>query len=335
MDPNIKVIMAYAIIAMGPAVGSYLVVKNSSKLTGAVMNGFNRVGRGIAKAANGFAQRAYKNSTFGGIMASRRNARDANAQQRTIERMGKKDGKIARMARWGMTGNTRQLMDTQINDANDKIMDSRVKYAMQNVRKEYNAKNRSLGENATDPETGQYGIQGLVRAARKAADEGDQVAFNAYAAHAASGGADEYKLFHTSLQDSLDMKKHKKMFDNSMGYTYSTMGGELAPKSPGVASVLQTGNSGIDIQNYMENDPGLREMYSKVGADKHASYSSDQAKVAAQYANDDVLRELVENPGGKHSLSPTARKAYTDAYNARGLRPAAPPTSPPPTAPTP
>lgn len=315
-DKQFAVLIALLIAIIGPFAGTYMFMKNASKVFSAVSGGINKLGAGAQKWASGWASARRDRSTFSQMMNARKQATNVNAQQRAYTRMGKGLGKVVSGA--GMFGNTKQLMETQIHDANDKILDSRVKYALQDVRKQYNAKDRDTPAGSKDPRTGQEGIEGLVRAAHGAAQRGDQVAFNAYAAHAASGGADEYKMFHEGLQAKLSPKsnpKYKKMFDSSMAYTYSTMAGELAPKSPGVVSTLQAADSRTSIQEHMEENYGLRKMYNKVGADKHAAFSSEQAKAAAKFATDDVLRELIENPGGKHSLGDGARKAYQEEYD--------------------
>lgn len=298
--------------------------------------------KGLIDRSKKWADQKRQNTTLGQIMEKRRGAVNTNAQQRGYRRMGK--GIVGGAAKFGMSGNTRQLMDTQIEEANEKIHDSRVRYTVADISKRYSAKDRDPGS--------KQGLVAMAREAQLAATSKDQVTLDALSAHAASGGADEYKLYHELLQgkqpDGEEYKgigsKYKisddqqAMLGKSMRYVYATKGGELAPKSPSLMSVLQTGDASKSIDDEMVSE-GMIKMYKKVGADKHAAYSSDQAKVAARYATDEVIRELIENPGGKHSLGDSARIAYKAQYDARGLgssnNNSTPPATPPaaPTAP--
>ena len=294
------------------------VVSLGGGLVGKLAGRINDPTKGLIDRSRNWAKQKQQNSTFGAIMNARKNAVNTNAQRRSYERMSR--GAWGAVSSAGMMGETKQLMDTQIEDANSKIHDSRVKYSLGSISKEYDAKERDLNSDR--------GIVALAKAAQSAAARKDQVAFDALASHAASGGADEYKYFHELLQgrptgeferlgDSLRVG-NKDVFDRSMRYLYSTKAGELGPKNPSLVNILQRGDSSIEkgsIDREMESG-NMIKMYQKVGADKHAQYSSDQAKVAAKYATDAVIKELIENPGGKHSLGDTARKAYQAEYDA-------------------
>jgi|GEM_PF-4964919 len=126
MDSNVKVIMAYAIIAIGPILGSYMVVKNSSKLTGALMGGFNRVGKGLSKAAGKFARTKYDRSTFGTYMGARRAAATNAAQERAIKRLGE-GSTIGRLARGTLTGRAGEKFNNSLAMMNQKIYDDELK----------------------------------------------------------------------------------------------------------------------------------------------------------------------------------------------------------------
>jgi hypothetical protein len=89
MDDNVKIIMAYAIIAIGPIIGSYAVVKNSSKLTSSMFGAFNKVGSRLSKAAGKFAEKKYKRSAFGTYMSDREKTKDAWAKIKGRERISK------------------------------------------------------------------------------------------------------------------------------------------------------------------------------------------------------------------------------------------------------
>lgn len=91
MDTNTKVIMAYAIIAIGPIVGSYMVVKNSSKLTGAMFGALNKAGKGLSKMATKWAKERYEGSQF----KQARNYRKAVKDSERIERHGQMTGDSA------------------------------------------------------------------------------------------------------------------------------------------------------------------------------------------------------------------------------------------------
>ena len=282
----------------------------ASKLTGIV----NDKSKGLIDRPKNWAKQKSDNSTFRQIRAAKKNAVNTNAQRRTYDRMGRGLGKGYSQVFLGKE--TGQFLQAQVDEQNSKIHDSRVRYALQATQKKYDAKNRDVGST--------NGLVALAQAAQSAAASGDQVAFDAYASHAASGGADEYRLFHEILQGKgpegvggkykIDSSKNE-MFGDAMRYVSATQGADLGSKNPALAALLQKGNATVDIADHMDQDSGMRKMYNKVGADKHAAYSSDTATVAAKYATDDVIRELIENPGGKHSLGDSARKAYQAEYD--------------------
>lgn len=300
------------------------VVSLGGGLVGKLAGRINDPTKGIIDRTRNWSKQRQQNSTFGTMMNARKNAVNTNAQRRGYDRLGR--GFWGKASSAGMMGETKQLMETQVEEANSKIHDSRVKYAMSDISKRYDAKERGLSSD--------NGIVALAKAAQAAAARGDQVGFDAIASHAASGGADEYKYFHEILQGnptgdfspigSQYKVGRKDVFDKGLRYLYATKTGEIAPKNPTIANIFREGDSSKNIDNEMVN-PNMIKMYQKVGADKHAQYSSDQAKVAAQHATDDVVRELIDNPGGKHSLGDSARAAYTAEYKKRGLG-----TPPPP-----
>lgn len=215
------------------------------------------------------------------------------------------------------------MMTARYEQEEDKMHAQTVSYVQQGIRRQFNSKDRDSGFSGN-------GINGMVAAARAAAARGDQTTLDALFSHAASGGADEYAKFHTVMQNGYDKIIDDKgtygpknannrisddMFKKSMAYVYSTSSGELAPKSPSLATVLQQQKPEIDINTFRSTDPGMLQMYNKVSAEKHAAFSSDEAKTAARFINDKALKELVENPGGKHSLGAGAAKAYQQEYD--------------------
>lgn len=295
-------------------------------LIGKIGGMINDPQKGLIDRSKNWAKNKDARSTLGQSRAWRQQAGDDAAKRRTYGRInsGKGiSGTAAHVGAYGLAGLWGEkgilpsskaagaIVDVQAAEMADKIHTQSVSYARQKIAQEFSAKDRDSGADGK-------GLKGLAREAEMAARAGDQVRFDAISSFAASGGADEYRAFHEDMQGRLNVAenpKYRDMFGKSMGFVGATMGGELGPKNPALASVLQTQNPETSIVNSMYNDLGMRKMYNKVGADKHATYSSDEAKAAALFATDDVVRELIENPGGKHSLGDSARKAYQAEYD--------------------
>ncbi len=135
MDPNVKIIMAYAIIAIGPIAGSYLVVKNSSKLTGALMGGFNKVGRGLSKAAGKFAQTQFKRGKFGQAWANRNAVLDDAARRRSIKDL-EGGGWRSRLTGVGLSPEAQQVRSTYLADAKKQLDEREVAGHSSNLTKQ-------------------------------------------------------------------------------------------------------------------------------------------------------------------------------------------------------
>lgn len=82
------VLIALLIAIIGPFAGTYMFVKNSNKVFGAIAGGIGKVGKAAQKWANGWAKEKQANSRFARARAWNKSLKEANR----IERQGKMTG---------------------------------------------------------------------------------------------------------------------------------------------------------------------------------------------------------------------------------------------------
>lgn len=141
MDENVKIIMAYAVIAVGPIIGSYAVVKNSSKLTSSLMGGMNKLGRSAAGALNKFAKNKYDRSTFGTIMATRKKTGDVAAKKAAYDRLSsgflRPGTGLGKLARVGMGSRQASMFEAQVAGMDNAAYRDDVEAEQTRIGKEY------------------------------------------------------------------------------------------------------------------------------------------------------------------------------------------------------
>lgn len=85
---NINIMLAYAVVGLGPAVGTYMFIKNSSKISGALAGAVSKAGAGLKKRTNEWAKERQQNSRFTQARQWNKAVRDANR----VARFGKTTG---------------------------------------------------------------------------------------------------------------------------------------------------------------------------------------------------------------------------------------------------
>lgn len=345
MDASVKIIMAYALVAIGPAVGSYAVVKNSSKLTASLMGGVTKLGQRASKALSGSLSRYDKmkrneNRTKDlryngdgkirnarkkfaefstGYMArqsaSEENLKDARRKY-LIGQASQPDQKFARkLAGPGASAQDVAMLVGRYQEEEDKLHVQAVNFARQAVSKKYNA-------------SGEAGRVQMAKAAQEALEAGDQVQLDALMSHAATAGADEFSDVYTRTQRGaigipVNQKPTAEQLTSTFGagtkfgdslaasnrYVYATAGADLGVKSRGVATMLQQGDATLTTDDALTEN-GIRVYYQKMSAEKVANFSSNTAKAAAEFLDTDVLKQLVYDPNTSKNVGTTAMGAY-------------------------
>lgn len=268
----------------------------------------NDKNRGLIDRANKWAGQKQENSTFGQIMSNRKAAVNANAQRRGYQRMSK--GLIGKVSTLGMSGGASQLMQAQTDEANTKIHAQQVAFAKQDISRRYNA---------SDPNH----RSSMAREAIAAARNGDQIRLDAIMSHAATTGADEFADVYNQVQDGIgesELRNTDGKISRALGqsnlYISANHGAELGQKNRGLATLLQTGNPVPRIEDAMHDD-GMRTFFQRASAEKAVSWSSDTARAAAQYLDEDVLMKAVYDPNTNKGAGTSVLAAYRDELAAR------------------
>lgn len=298
------VMQLVAVLALSGSglIGSYTYLKNSDKLAAAISTGVGKVNKGVVGRTNAWASEKRKNSTAGIIAQSKKNARTASGQATAYNRMGRGLGRA--VAGFGLGRGARQIQQTQITDVNDKLHAQRVGVERQAVSQRFNASDAS------------HRAQ-MAAEARSAAQSGDQVKLDALMSHAASAGADEFADVYEQVQSGINLHgKEGASLADSNRFISATHGAELSQKSRGIANMLQTSTKDNihtaekTIEGATRHDAGTQTYYGKMSAEKVAGFSSNTAKEAAQFIDDQTLHRLLYDPEVAKSVSPSARRYY-------------------------
>lgn len=84
----LKIILAYAVIALGPPIGSYMYLKSANKIIASVTGAVSKVGKGLTKATTGWAKKEYKRGEFATARDTARTVRDRDAKIAALQSMG-------------------------------------------------------------------------------------------------------------------------------------------------------------------------------------------------------------------------------------------------------
>jgi len=95
---NINIMIAYAVVALGPLAGTYMFIKSSNKMFSAAAGAINKLGAGAKGKASTWAKEKQQNSQF----SQARNFNKAVKDSKRVERQGVMEGDTAR-ARFNRT----------------------------------------------------------------------------------------------------------------------------------------------------------------------------------------------------------------------------------------
>jgi hypothetical protein len=222
--------VAFIVMTFGPFAGLYMYLKNSNKLMSMATGGVSKLGSGFKKWGDDWAGRKKDNSYVQQRRKANIEASSTAKRQRNLYKMDSKG------APWYMKSDAQQILNTQTNEAVEKIHGQRVAFAKQEVSKKYNASD--AGHRAQ-----------MAQAAIAAAKRGDQVQLDALMSHAATIGPDEFKDVYDKVQTGIDVKGSEgKILGNSNRFIYATHGAELGQKNRGLMTMLQTGNPETEIR---------------------------------------------------------------------------------------
>ena len=127
-------IIATVVMTIGPFAGIYMYIKNSNKLMSMATGAISKLGSGLVNASNKWAGNMRERSTYGQIMANRKNVGNIRAQQRSFERM-QKGGAWGALAT-GMMGEEKQrLMNTRIGKAMAGIQQETIEAHAKNLNR--------------------------------------------------------------------------------------------------------------------------------------------------------------------------------------------------------
>lgn len=116
-------IIATVVMTIGPFAGIYMYIKNSNKLMSMATGAISKLGSGLVNASNKWAGNMRERSTYGQIMANRKNIGNIRAQQRSFERMKKSSA-------WG------GLATGMMNEEKQRLMTTRIDKAMAGIQME-------------------------------------------------------------------------------------------------------------------------------------------------------------------------------------------------------
>lgn len=297
------------------------------KMTGGIMEKIgawaNNKEKGLIDGTKKWASQKHDNSTVSQIRAAKRNATNTNAQRRAYTRMGKEGSLWQGYTHAFQGANTRQLLETQVDEANSKIHAQRVAYAKQNMTgASYNVQDERVRAD-------------LAREAAQYARSGDRVKLDALLSRVADTGADELQDVYTQLQGHLGSDAGSDIMKQSTKYISSNYGETLGAKSRGLMTALENGpvdsnGQAVDLGAAVRGEgeyAGIKNYYKAMNAETIAKFSTNAAEAAAPHLNEAALRAVIEN----ENLRGVAAKkgTYKAYYNAYVERFGAPPEGTP------
>ena len=122
----VNVLLAYAVLGLGPAIGSYMYIKSSNKLFAMAANAVNKASSGARKWANSVAGDSYKRSKFGVMREQAKGFKDQAARERAFAKRGV-GGALGSVAAGVMPGSrAARRMNTYVAGQNEKLYDQDV-----------------------------------------------------------------------------------------------------------------------------------------------------------------------------------------------------------------
>lgn len=318
-------IIATVVMTIGPFAGIYMYIKNSNKLMSMAMGAVSKLGSGLVNASNKWASQKQKNSRFAQAWAGRESAINEAAQRRAYSKFKNNPRYMSLMGR-----DAKQIMSARINKANEAIESDAVAQAMKTLPY-YNPTAFGSDIDKITKMPARNDRRRMADHAFEAMKKGDMVTAHALAASAAMAGADEFKGFHTILQENIDNdtdpggkwnRQRVEQMKALNGRVLTNYASDLRPKSMGVVSALERsftkddkGNTigPVDIGTEMVS-PGMQKFYEAMGAEQIAVFSTEAAEAAAQYVTPEALRDVIENQNIRGRMKKGTRKAYEAEY---------------------
>lgn len=132
----ITVLLAYAVAGLGPIVGTYMFIKNSSKIFGAAAGLVDKASKWGQKKTQGWANNQYKRGKFGQAMANRNAVLDDAARRRSIKDLEGGKGWRSGVSGLGLNKEAQQIRSTYLTDAKKQLDEKEVNGHLTNLTKQ-------------------------------------------------------------------------------------------------------------------------------------------------------------------------------------------------------
>ena len=358
----VNVLLAYAVLGLGPGMGTYMYIKNQNKLFGMAANAVNKAGAGLRKASMGWANGKRDRSTFGHYLATRKKIGDTNAKIRAYDRIAgfgttgaisKRIPGASRLPTIGMGSRARSMFNAQVAGMNNAAYAEEVKAEEERLSNVTNNKAeayqhvRDLGRSGTASDVqmhaaaanllkykgGKSDLRALMRdqswmtGVKTSQDSGNR----AYVGlQRAALGDKAFATSHPDLEHALRRHTDSFLNDAANGNADNYLGANFSRSSPFMQQTQGEQGNGEDIKSWewIADRPGQILATSHDHANFLRPHISYETAVAAresktEFANSDPgIQSMINEIIAQHENQPGKPRPA----------PPAPPSPPPQTA---